>query len=48
MWRRMLTREGRRGGSVSSYTPQLAEAICLRIAAAFSVGYQSCRPSLGA
>ena len=37
MWRRMLTREGRRGGSVSPYTPELAEAICLRIAAGESV-----------
>lgn len=37
MWRRMLSREGRRGGSVSHYTPELAEAICLRIAAGESV-----------
>jgi GNAT superfamily N-acetyltransferase len=41
----MLTCQGRRGGSASLHTPHLAEAICLRIAAAFSVGYQSCRPS---
>ncbi len=33
----MLTRKGRRGGSLSPYTPQLGEAICLRIAGGESV-----------
>ena len=37
MWRKMLTRKGRRGGSVSPYTPELGEAICLRIAGGESV-----------
>jgi hypothetical protein len=36
-WRRMLTRVGRRGGSVSIYTPELAEAICRRLAAGETV-----------
>lgn len=34
IWRRMLSRAGRRGGSVSIYTPELGEAICARIATA--------------
>jgi len=37
IWRRMLSRAGRRGGSVSIYTPDLGEAICARIAAGESV-----------
>lgn len=37
LWRRMLSRAGRRGGSVSPYTPELGEAICARIAAGESV-----------
>ncbi|WP_309643004.1 hypothetical protein [Phenylobacterium sp.] len=37
IWRRMLTRAGKRGGSVSIYTPELGEAICSRIAAGESV-----------
>jgi hypothetical protein len=36
-WRRMLTRQGRRGGSLSNFTPELGEAICARIAAGESV-----------
>ncbi len=37
IWRRMLTRAGARGGSVSMLTPELAERICERIAAGETV-----------
>lgn len=36
-WRRMLSRAGQRGGSVSILTPELTEAICARIAGGESV-----------
>ena len=36
-WRRMLSRAGRRGGSVSILTPEITEAVCARIAAGQSV-----------
>lgn len=37
IWRKMLTRAGRRGGSLSSYSPERGEAVCARIAAGESV-----------
>jgi len=36
-WRRMLSRAGQRGGSVSMLTPEVTEAVCARIAAGQSV-----------
>lgn len=36
-WRRMLSRAGQRGGSVSILTPEITEAVCARIAAGQSV-----------
>lgn len=36
-WRRLLSRAGHRGGSVSIQTPELTETICRRIAAGESV-----------